>query len=111
MALLSQQAEAALLKLLPTLDGDLVGVEALRIFLLLTELLHVIQKHKKESAIKLAEGVAAAFQQLSAESVQVIGTVENDTMNVIHQPSVQFVSYEETKTVFATFLKLNCMWK
>ncbi|TMS05920.1 putative E3 ubiquitin-protein ligase HERC4 [Larimichthys crocea] len=36
------EVEAALLELLPSLDEKLVGVEALRIFLLLNELLHVI---------------------------------------------------------------------
>ncbi|KAG7229828.1 hypothetical protein INR49_012477 [Caranx melampygus] len=65
------EAEAALLQLLPTLDGNLVGVEGLRIFLLLTALLYVIQEHEKEPATKLAEGLAAALQRLSAESLQV----------------------------------------
>lgn len=74
---ITQQAEAAILQLLPTLDGNLVGVEGLRIFLLLTALLYVIQKREVEPATKLAEGLAAALQRLSAENLQVTGTMEN----------------------------------
>ncbi|XP_028441208.1 probable E3 ubiquitin-protein ligase HERC3 isoform X1 [Perca flavescens] len=67
------EVEAAVLHLLPSFDEKSVGVEGLRIFLLLNELLHVIQRHKLQQSIKLAEAVAAAMQRLSAESLQVIG--------------------------------------
>uniref|UniRef100_A0A3B4TDV0 Probable E3 ubiquitin-protein ligase HERC4 n=1 Tax=Seriola dumerili TaxID=41447 RepID=A0A3B4TDV0_SERDU len=67
------EVEAAVLQLLPSLDGNLVGVEGLRVFLLLNELLHVTQKHIQWPNTDLAEAVAAAFQRLSAESLQVIG--------------------------------------
>ncbi|KAI3371674.1 hypothetical protein L3Q82_024235 [Scortum barcoo] len=65
------EVESAVLHLLPSLEKNPVGVEGLRIFLLLNELLHVIQKHKHST--KLAEAVAAAVLNLSADSLQVIG--------------------------------------
>ncbi|XP_070686886.1 probable E3 ubiquitin-protein ligase HERC4 [Pempheris klunzingeri] len=68
------EVEAAVLHLLPSLNEKPAGVEALRIFLLLTELLHVIQKHKRpQMSAKLAEPFAAVIQRLPAESRQVIG--------------------------------------
>ncbi|XP_078113864.1 putative E3 ubiquitin-protein ligase HERC4 isoform X2 [Sander vitreus] len=67
------EVEAAVLHLLLSFDENSVGVEGLRIFLLLNELLHVIQRHKLLLSMKLAEAVAAAMQRLSAESLQVIG--------------------------------------
>ncbi|XP_039989978.1 probable E3 ubiquitin-protein ligase HERC3 isoform X2 [Xiphias gladius] len=66
------EVETAVLQLLPSLDERPVGVEGLRIFLLLNELLHVIQKHKQGQNTKLAEAVATALLRLSAESLQVI---------------------------------------
>ncbi|XP_029290713.1 probable E3 ubiquitin-protein ligase HERC4 isoform X2 [Cottoperca gobio] len=67
------EVEAAVLHLVPSLDEKPVGVEGLRIFLLLNELLHAIQTHKQErTSIKLAEAVAAAVINLSADSLQVI---------------------------------------
>nr|XP_046250581.1 probable E3 ubiquitin-protein ligase HERC4 [Scatophagus argus] len=65
------EVQAAVLQLLPSLDEKPVGVEGLRIFLLLTELLHVIQKHTRHQSTELAEKVATAIQRLSAESLQV----------------------------------------
>ncbi|KAI9538030.1 hypothetical protein NQZ68_019371 [Dissostichus eleginoides] len=66
--------EDALLNLLPSLDKQPVGVEGLRIFLILNELLHVIQNHKPPlKSIKLAKAIAAAVLNLSAGSLQVIG--------------------------------------
>ncbi|KAF3854379.1 hypothetical protein F7725_022434 [Dissostichus mawsoni] len=65
--------EEAALHLLPSLDEEPVGVEGLRIFLILNELLHVIQKYKLQSSTKLSDAVAAAIQSLSAESRRVIG--------------------------------------
>ncbi|XP_035858602.1 probable E3 ubiquitin-protein ligase HERC4 isoform X1 [Sander lucioperca] len=68
------ELEAAVLHLLPCLDKKPVGVEGLRIYLLLNELLHVIQRHKQQKmSTKLSEVVAAAVINLSADSIQVIG--------------------------------------
>ncbi|XP_041794818.1 probable E3 ubiquitin-protein ligase HERC4 isoform X2 [Chelmon rostratus] len=68
------EVEAAVLHLLPSLDMNPVGVEGLRIYLLLIELLRVIQRHKHpQCSTKLAEAVAAAVVRLSADSLQVIG--------------------------------------
>ncbi|TKS73008.1 putative E3 ubiquitin-protein ligase HERC6 [Collichthys lucidus] len=67
------EVEAALLELLPSLDEKLVGVETLRIFLLLNELLHVIQRNKQRQSTELAVMVAAAIRRLSEESLHVIG--------------------------------------
>ncbi|XP_044213215.1 probable E3 ubiquitin-protein ligase HERC4 isoform X1 [Thunnus albacares] len=67
------EVEAAVMHLLPSLDKKPVGVEGLRIYLLLFELLHVIQKHERQQSTKLAEVVAAAVVRLSADSLQVIG--------------------------------------
>ncbi|XP_062246810.1 probable E3 ubiquitin-protein ligase HERC4 isoform X2 [Platichthys flesus] len=63
---------AAVLKLLPSFL-DPVGVEGLRIFLLLNDLLHVIQKLHRPQSTDLAQAVAAAVLKLSAENLQVIG--------------------------------------
>lgn len=69
------QVEAAVQHLLPSLDRNPVGVEGLRIHLLLMELLYVIQRHKQQqTSTKLAEAVAAAVLRLSDDSLQVIGT-------------------------------------
>ncbi|KAL7402723.1 hypothetical protein ABVT39_018937 [Epinephelus coioides] len=68
------EVEAAVLHLLPSLDKKPVSVEGLRILLLLNELLHVTQRHKRhQTSTKLAEAVAAAVLNLSADSLQVIG--------------------------------------
>ncbi|XP_037538558.1 probable E3 ubiquitin-protein ligase HERC4 [Nematolebias whitei] len=67
------EAEAAVLHLLPLLDRNPVGVESLRVFLLLNELLHVRQKHTKQRNTKLAEALAAAVTSLSLQSLQVLG--------------------------------------
>ncbi|XP_053175956.1 uncharacterized protein LOC128359488 [Scomber japonicus] len=67
------EVETAVMHLLPSLDKKPVGVEGLRIYLLLIELLHVIQKHKRQQSTHLPEAVAAAVVRLSADSLQVIG--------------------------------------
>ncbi|XP_068567720.1 probable E3 ubiquitin-protein ligase HERC3 [Cebidichthys violaceus] len=68
------EVEAAVLQLLPSLDEMPVGVEGLRIHLLLNELLHVIQRHDlRRTSTTLAEAVAAAVQRLCAGSLQVLG--------------------------------------
>ncbi|KAF7225086.1 putative E3 ubiquitin-protein ligase HERC3 [Nothobranchius furzeri] len=71
---LSTEVQAAVVQLLPALDGNPVGVEGLRVFLVLNELLHVIQKLKKQPNTRLAEEVAAAVQKLSPENLQIIGS-------------------------------------
>ncbi|XP_078139120.1 putative E3 ubiquitin-protein ligase HERC3 isoform X2 [Centroberyx gerrardi] len=68
------EVEAAVMNsLLPSLGGKPIGVEGLRIYLLLTELLHMIQKHKQQQSTKLPEAVAAAMLRLPAASLQVLG--------------------------------------
>ncbi|XP_007558653.1 probable E3 ubiquitin-protein ligase HERC4 isoform X2 [Poecilia formosa] len=68
------EVEASVLRLLPLFDKNPVGVESLRIFLLLNELLHVVQKHRKQQQrSKLAEMVATAVTSLSRESLKVLG--------------------------------------
>ncbi|XP_062276832.1 probable E3 ubiquitin-protein ligase HERC4 [Scomber scombrus] len=67
-----EKVEAAVKQLLPSLYEKPVGVEGLRIYLLLIELLHVIQKHKRQQGTHFAELVAAAVVRLSADSLQVI---------------------------------------
>uniref|UniRef100_A0A3B5ASG4 HECT domain-containing protein n=1 Tax=Stegastes partitus TaxID=144197 RepID=A0A3B5ASG4_9TELE len=69
-----------------------VSVEALRIYLLLIELLHVIQKHTRHRSTKLAEAVATAVAGLSAESLQVIGNVATK-----HQLQAVSVSPDSTQ--------------
>ncbi|KAM9351918.1 putative E3 ubiquitin-protein ligase HERC3 [Symphorus nematophorus] len=66
------EIEAAVLKTFPSLVEKPVGVEGLRIFLLLNELLHVMQTHRGQQSSELAEKTAAAIQRLSAESLQVV---------------------------------------
>ncbi|XP_071401090.1 probable E3 ubiquitin-protein ligase HERC3 [Centroberyx affinis] len=58
--------------LLPSLGENPIGVEGLRIYLLLTELLHMIQTHKLQQSTKLPEAVAAAMLRLPAASLQVL---------------------------------------
>ncbi|CAI5667999.1 unnamed protein product [Oreochromis niloticus] len=67
------EIEAAVLHLLPSLDQKPVGVEGLRIYLLLNELLHTVLKHTRQQRIKLAVAVANAVTRLSNESLQIIG--------------------------------------
>ncbi|XP_026032646.1 probable E3 ubiquitin-protein ligase HERC4 [Astatotilapia calliptera] len=67
------EIEAAVLRLLPSLDQKPVGVEGLRIYLLLNELLHAVLKHTRQQSIKLAEAVAGAVTRLSNESLKIIG--------------------------------------
>lgn len=68
------QVVAAILDLLPSANKRPVGVEGLRIFLLLNELLYTIQKHNRQKSSRFAETVAAAVLSLSPESLQIIGT-------------------------------------
>lgn len=71
---------AAALQLLPSLDESPAGVEGLRIFLLLTELLHVTQRSKDlTQCTELTDKTAAAIQRLSDGDMQVIGTTRRST--------------------------------
>lgn len=72
---------AAALQLLPSLGESPAGVEGLRIFLLLTELLHVTQRSKvlKQQCTELTDKTAAAIQRLSDGDMQVIGTTRRST--------------------------------
>lgn len=71
---------AAALQVLPSLDESPAGVEGLRIFLLLTELLHITQRSKdKAQCIELTDKTAAAIQRLSDGDMQVIGTTRRST--------------------------------
>lgn len=77
-SLSNQQVEAAVLHLLPSLDKKSEEVEGLRIYLLLFELLYVLQRNKcQQMSKKLTMAVAAAMLSLSDTSLQVIGTVTN----------------------------------
>ncbi|XP_034391869.1 probable E3 ubiquitin-protein ligase HERC4 [Cyclopterus lumpus] len=68
------EVEAAVLLLLPSLDEMPLGVEGLRVFLLLNELLRATQRRGLlRTGTALAEPLAAAVQRLSAESLQVLG--------------------------------------
>ncbi|XP_037308369.2 probable E3 ubiquitin-protein ligase HERC4 isoform X2 [Pungitius pungitius] len=68
------EVEASLLDLLPSLNKKPLAVEGLRIYLLLNELLFVIQRHKRDGAsTTLAKAVAASLLNLSVDSLQVIG--------------------------------------
>ncbi|KAM7396239.1 hypothetical protein PAMP_019296 [Pampus punctatissimus] len=66
------KVEAAVTQLIPSLVEKPVGVEGLRIYLLLIEFLRVMQKHKKQQSTELTKVVAAAIVRLSADNLQVI---------------------------------------
>ncbi|XP_075998043.1 putative E3 ubiquitin-protein ligase HERC3 [Genypterus blacodes] len=63
----------AVMLLLPSLDKKLMSVEGLRIYLILMELLLVIQRLEQHHNSKFAEAVAAAVLRLSADSLQILG--------------------------------------
>ncbi|XP_054476471.1 probable E3 ubiquitin-protein ligase HERC3 [Anoplopoma fimbria] len=68
------EVEAAVLHVPPSLGEMPVGVEGLRVFLILNELLHVIQRNDlRRTSTNLAVAIAAAVQRLCAESLQVLG--------------------------------------
>uniref|UniRef100_A0AAQ5ZA97 HECT domain-containing protein n=1 Tax=Amphiprion ocellaris TaxID=80972 RepID=A0AAQ5ZA97_AMPOC len=97
----SSEVEAAVLKLLQSLDEEPVGLEGLRIFLILTELLYAIQKQKEQQNMKLAEAMAAAVQRLSAESLQIIG----DWWSSL-QPSTMIRHVQAWKNVLSRLLSV-----
>ncbi|KAM7396240.1 hypothetical protein PAMP_019297 [Pampus punctatissimus] len=66
------EVEAAVTHLISSLVEKPVGVEGLRIYLLLIEFLSVMQKHKRQPSTNLAGAVAAAVVRLSADNLQVI---------------------------------------
>ncbi|XP_026222369.1 probable E3 ubiquitin-protein ligase HERC4 [Anabas testudineus] len=67
------EVEIVVLQLLPSLNEKPVGVEGLRIYLLLNELLYVMQTHRHQPGTALAVAAAGAMQKLSAESLETIG--------------------------------------
>ncbi|XP_029010158.1 probable E3 ubiquitin-protein ligase HERC4 isoform X2 [Betta splendens] len=67
------EVEEAVLLLLQSLNTKPLAVEGLRLHLLLTELLHVIQKHGRRHSERLPEALAAAVLRLPAGSLQVLG--------------------------------------
>lgn len=78
---------AAVLRLLPSFDGSPAGVEGLRIFLLLTELLHVTNWCVDATqGSELINQIAAAILRLPDGHVQVIGTASDSTstFKIIH---------------------------
>ncbi|KAM8893194.1 LOW QUALITY PROTEIN: putative E3 ubiquitin-protein ligase HERC3 [Spinachia spinachia] len=90
------EVEASLLHLLPSLDKKPTppsGVEGLRIYLLLNELLHVIQRHKHNgSSTTLAEAVTASRLNLSADGLPVIATTVTHHPSIVHDdPLKEFV--------------------
>ncbi|KAM9854723.1 putative E3 ubiquitin-protein ligase HERC3 [Aulostomus maculatus] len=66
------EVETAVIQLLPSLDKAPVGLEGLRIYLLLNELHCTIHKHKKQHPTKLAEAIALSLQSLSADNLRVL---------------------------------------
>lgn len=77
----SEQVGVAVLKLLPSLDESPAGVEGLRIFFLLTELLDVIQRNGiREQSIALAEKLAAAVHRLSDKNKKVLGRMRENCL-------------------------------
>ncbi|KAL7391384.1 hypothetical protein ABVT39_008597 [Epinephelus coioides] len=94
------EVEAAVLHLLPSLDKKPVSVEGLRILLLLNELLHVTQRHKRhQTNTKLAEAVAAAVLNMSADSLQVIGFVTGfDRVPVLETEKIKMTNSAQPRT-------------
>lgn len=102
---LHQQAETAVLQLLPSVDMNPVGVEGLRIFLLLNELLHAcIQKCRWQQSKKLADAVAATMQRLPNESVQMLGTV-TPTIFLLAVPTLVQFSHQHHSIQLQQFSK------
>ncbi|KAM6937862.1 putative E3 ubiquitin-protein ligase HERC4 [Xenentodon cancila] len=66
------EVEAAVVQLLHSLDKNPVGVEGLRVFLVLSELLHAVQKRNGKLSLRLAEEVTAGMLKLSAENLHIL---------------------------------------
>ncbi|KAM4619545.1 putative E3 ubiquitin-protein ligase HERC3 [Polymixia lowei] len=71
---LAKVEDVVMQSLLPSLDERPVGLEGLRVYLLLTELLRVLQKHRQQESIQVTVAVAAAMLKLPPESLQVLGS-------------------------------------
>lgn len=67
-----EAVEAEVMRLLRSLDKSPLGVEALRIYLLLPEFLHVLQDKNKVCSA-LATALAASVLRLSEDNLQVLG--------------------------------------
>ncbi|XP_056137440.1 probable E3 ubiquitin-protein ligase HERC3 isoform X2 [Lampris incognitus] len=70
---LAEVKNAIMQKLLPSLGEKPAGVEGLRVYLLLMELLWVLQKHEHHQSTELSAAVAAAIVRLPKDSLQVLG--------------------------------------
>ncbi|XP_029010160.1 probable E3 ubiquitin-protein ligase HERC3 isoform X2 [Betta splendens] len=68
-----EKLELAVVELLRSLDKKPVGVEGLRIYLLVNELMHVIQEHKLHPCVELAAAAAGAMQRLGGQGLQTLG--------------------------------------
>ncbi|XP_061578743.1 probable E3 ubiquitin-protein ligase HERC4 [Cololabis saira] len=66
------EVETVVVKLLHSLGVKPVGVEGLRLFLILSELLRAIQERGVNQSLRLAVEVAAVMRKLSAESLQIL---------------------------------------
>ncbi|XP_041852105.1 probable E3 ubiquitin-protein ligase HERC3 [Melanotaenia boesemani] len=92
------EVEAAVVQLLSSLDKRPVGVEGLRVFLILNELLCVMQKERKQST-KLVEEIAATVQKLPAESLQTLGNWWSSLL-----PSTMVKHVNVWKTALSAFM-------
>lgn len=63
------------MEMLPSLHENPAGVEGLRVFLILNELLYAMQRSGRVWSVEIAVKVAAAVQSLSTENLQVTGTL------------------------------------
>lgn len=117
---------AAALQLLPSLGESPAGVEGLRIFLLLTELLHVTQRSEDfTQCTELTDKTAAAIQRLSDGDLQVIGDWWYSQNPTIMQRHVQvwklalhrrltwamFEPFPYSSTITNVLRILECMYK
>ncbi|XP_075898837.1 putative E3 ubiquitin-protein ligase HERC4 [Nelusetta ayraudi] len=117
---LLSEVVAAALQVLHSLDESPAGVEGLRIFLLLTELLHVTQRSKDLTQwIELTDKTAAAIQRLSDRDKQVIGDwwySQNPTIMQRHLQVWKVVVYRRPTFPYSSTIKnvlriLECMYK
>ncbi|RVE72057.1 hypothetical protein OJAV_G00057880 [Oryzias javanicus] len=68
---IQSEVEKAVMKMLPSLHKNPAGVEGLRVFLILNELLYAIQRSRRMWSVEIATKVAAAVQSLSTENLQI----------------------------------------
>ncbi|XP_024138388.1 probable E3 ubiquitin-protein ligase HERC4 [Oryzias melastigma] len=68
---IQSEVEKAVMEMLPSLHENPAGVEGLRVFLILNELLYAMQRSGRVWSVEIAVKVAAAVQSLSTENLQV----------------------------------------